>query len=355
MDLTFDDTGLAERFHKVRNFAKTIRSSEYHVTNACNIRCEGCWFYANEFEKRSKENKSMSDLDQFILAERERGVNAALLIGGEPTLFMNRIEKYVEHFPYVTISTNGLVRVPQQGMENIQVFISLFGGGPLDDSLRAIKPNGKRFTGLFETTLKNYKNDSRVTFVYALTEAGTDYIEDTVRAIEENGNKLSFNFYSEYGSESPLLMSESEKLLDKALEVKEKYPNTVLSTPYYIKAMITGQSHWGEFSYDSCPSISIDHPDHEERLKNGNRTLPLFNTYAPDLKTLNFCCTSGNCSGCRDSQAVFSWLLISADKFMDNQQHMREWVELSESYWKQHIWSPYNTDVQKPIKLTTLA
>ena len=354
MDLFFGDKDLAVRYKKVREFSKTIRSSEYHLTNACNIRCKGCWFYENEFEKRSSENKSLEKLNDFILSERSRGVNAALLIGGEPTLFINRIEKYVENFPYVSISTNGLNRVPSQGMENVQIFVSLFGGGPLDDALRAIKPSGKKFSGLFEKSLENYKNDPRVTFVYAITESGIDYIDETVRRIEENGNKVSFNFYSEYNSENPVFIKESEKLLGKALEVQSKYQSTVLSTPYYINAMITGRSHWGRFSYESCPSISIDHPDHAERLKNGNRSLPLFNTYAPDLKTLNFCCTSGNCSGCRDSQAVLSWLLISSEKFMDTKQHVKDWVELSESYWKQHIWSPYTLENERQISIKAI-
>ena len=36
--------------------------------------------------------------------------------------------------------------------------------------------------------------------------------------------------------------------------------------------------------------------------------LPKFNAWAADFKTVNFCCTSGHCEDCRDSQAVFSWL-----------------------------------------------
>ena len=311
------------------------------MTNACNIRCKGCWFFENEFEKKTRENKSLEKLEEFVLKEKARGINNSILIGGEPSLFLKRIEKYVEHMEYVTLSTNGLVKIPVQGLENVQVFISLFGGGPLDDELRAIKPTGAKFKGLFEKSLGHYKNDNRATYVYAITERGIDYIEDTVRKIENNGNNVTFNFYSQYDESDPLYINNLNHIKEELLRVQEKYSETVLSTPYYIDAMLTGKSHWGSFSYDTCPSLSVDNPEHKARLVNGNRVLPLFNTYAPDLKTVLFCCTSGNCEDCRDSQAVYSWLLVSVKEFMDSNEHMRDWVELAESYWKQHVWSPF--------------
>jgi len=342
-----NDVSLYHRFKAVKSFGRTVRTSEYHVTNACNIRCKGCWFFENEFEKKSKENKSQDDLDAFVRSEVARGINSALLIGGEPTLFVRRIQTYVEHMKYVSVSTNGLAPLPYAGFENVQVFISLFGGGSLDDELRAIKPGGGRFTGLFDQALKHYRYDERATFVYAITEAGIEHIEETVRKIKDNGNKVSFNFYSHYDQDDPLKMEYEERLLAEALRVKENYPATVLSTPYYIRAIITGKSHWDSFSYENCPSISVDHPAHEDRLRNGNRALPLFNTYAPDLKTVNFCCTSGSCGDCRDSQALYSWLLVSSQHFMDTYENAKAWVELAESYWQQHVWSPFRVEPKR--------
>jgi molybdenum cofactor biosynthesis enzyme MoaA len=79
------------RFHSVMAFSGKVRSSEYHLTNACNIRCKGCWFFEHEFDVATKEEKSLSELRAFIATERARGVNSALLIGGEPTLFPKRV------------------------------------------------------------------------------------------------------------------------------------------------------------------------------------------------------------------------------------------------------------------------
>lgn len=339
----FKEEHVTNRFKKIRNQAKRIRASEYHITNACNIRCKGCWFFEKDFDTSTgKEVTELDKLEAFVKKEKIRGINTALLIGGEPTLFLDRVKVYVDNFDYVSISTNGLKKVPYQGFEDITVFISLFGGGKHDDELRAIKPSGKKFTGLLDTTLANYKDDPRVTFVYALSEDCIEDIEATVLKIKENGNKLSFNYYSKYGTDSPIGGQEQNKLMMKALEMQHLYPETILSNAYYIRVLITGKAHWGEdFGYDTCPSISIDHPDNSERIKNGNRTLPLFNTYAPDLKTINFCCTSGECSGCRDSQAVYSWMMMSSEKFIDSPARLNQWMEMAEGYWKQFIWSDF--------------
>jgi len=226
----------------------------------------------------------------------------------------------------------------------VAVQISLFGGGKLDDDLRAIKPGGARFTGLFNEALRNYEGDRRACFVFAITEDGIDHIADTVKRIHDNGNRVSLNFYSKYNKDEPLRMQNAERLVDEALRVKELYPQTLLSHPYFIRALVTGDSHWGSFSYDVCPSLSVDNPAHAGRLANGNPVLPRFNAWAADCETVNFCCTSGHCEDCRDSQAVLSWLLVSLERFRESGELLKTWIEISESYWRQFCWAPYNVE-----------
>lgn len=336
------DPALALRFERVRSFGHTVHASEYHLTNGCNLRCKGCWFFVNDFDKATSEVGDLAALRSFVQRERQRGVNTALLIGGEPTLVPDRVSVYVEQMTYVTISTNGLYRLPRDGFENVNVAVTLFGGGPLDDELRGIHANGRSLTGLFEQALGNYRGDPRTIFIFALTESGIKYIEPTVARIAANGNLVTFNFYSAYGTHDPVKLNQGRALLDEALRVRELYPDTVTSHPDYISTIISGKSHWDSFSYDVCPSISVDHPGHAIRRRNGNPTLPGFNAWAADLQTVEFCCTSGQCAECRDSQAVLSWLLVSARKFFDSPEHLRSWVEIAESYWRQFFWSPFH-------------
>ncbi|MCY4043716.1 MAG: radical SAM protein [Cellvibrionales bacterium] len=332
------DTDYLRRYSRLRDISKSVRVSEYLITNACNIRCKGCWFFEYDFDKQSKEVTSLEKLEAFLLKERQRGINTALVIGGEPTLFPKRVKLFTEIMDNVTVSTNGLSKMPFKGFEDVAVLISLFGGGKLDDELRAIKPNKSTFKGLFDKALQNYKNDHRACFIFAITEDGIDYIEETVEKIQKNGNRVSFNFYSKYDAKEPLYQKNRDALLEEALRVKSLYPDTVLSHPYYIRSIVTGKTHWDQFSYDVCPSVSVDHPDNQARVNNGNPVLPGFNAWAADLETINLCCTSGHCDNCQDSQAVFSWLLMSMAKFRSSPEELKTWIEIAESYWAQFSW-----------------
>src|SRR5437870_13911838 len=80
------DEDLLRRFRAVRTFSRSVRASEYHVTNSCNLRCRGCWFFTFEFDKATKDDMDLARLRDFIERERARQINAALLIGGRPTL-----------------------------------------------------------------------------------------------------------------------------------------------------------------------------------------------------------------------------------------------------------------------------
>jgi hypothetical protein len=337
------DPELAQRLLAVREFSRKVRAAEYHLTNACNIRCKSCWFFEYDFDRGPRELTSLEGWKEFAAGQRDRGVTAALLIGGEPSLYPDRVAAFVASMPYVTISTNGFKLLPFDGFENVNVAISVFGGGPLDDELRAIRPSGRSFRGLFDKALQNYRDDDRAIFIYAITPEEIEHIETTVRRIRDNGNQLTFNYYSSYGTDDPLhLHADRQRLLEEALRMKDSYPDTVVCDAYFIRTLITGRTEWAEFGYDVCPSLSVDHPAHRDRLANGNPVLPGFNAWAADAKTVQFCCTSGHCDGCRDSQAVFSWLLVSLSWFLDSKERLATWLDVAESYWRQFVWSPYH-------------
>jgi hypothetical protein len=331
---------LAVRLRAVRDMGLRVSACEVHLTTTCNIRCKGCWYFEGGFDSAVPETNDLGVIRAFVDKLAAKGVTQATLIGGEPTLVLNRVEPFVEKLPYLTISTNGLRPLPMVGFERVAVAISLFGGGPLDDSLRGYRVNGSAFTGLFETALRHYRNDPRVIFVYALSEEGLRYVEPTVRAIQDNGNQVTFNFYSEHGSDHPLRIENEQRTLAEALRVQQMFADTVVSHPYFIETLITGRTHWnGQFGYDVCPSISVDHPDHVERVVNGNPVLDGFAVYGADYETLQFCCTSGHCADCRDSQGVYSWLLVSMNRFLDDVAQFETWLDLAESYWRQWYWA----------------
>lgn len=345
---------LRDRLRAIRGIGGRVKACEVHLTNKCNIRCKGCWYFEGGFDSALKELTDLDQIRMFAANLAKNGVTQATLIGGEPSLVVDRVAAFADHVPYLTVSTNGLRPLPRIGFEHIAIAVTLFGGGPLDDELRAHRVNGSSFSGLFQAALDNYKRDDRVLFIYALSEDGLDFIDDTVAAIHENDNLVTFNYYSEHGTDNPIKMTNTKQLLDAALSAKSKYPSTVVSHEYFIETLITGRSHWGDvFGYDVCPSISVDLPIHGRRVGNGNPVLDGFAVYGADYQTQQFCCTSGDCRGCRDSQAVYSWLLLSMPYFITDTASFETWLEIAESYWRQWHWarqlSPnFERDVKMP-------
>ena len=61
-----DDAWYA-RYEKICNL--NIRSSIYDVTNACNLRCKGCFFFSSD-EHLTGEQKELSAWESFIDAEK---------------------------------------------------------------------------------------------------------------------------------------------------------------------------------------------------------------------------------------------------------------------------------------------
>lgn len=336
------DQSMLRRFRAAKKEAQSVRSSLYHLTNACNLRCKGCWFFSEGIDQKTSEVNNLLTLEDFVKREAERGINAPLIIGGEPTMFPERLEVYRKYMDKVAISTNGLRKLPIEGFEDLTIAISLFGGGELDDELRAIGPNGKRFQGLFDRCLQNYAGDPRAGFVYAISTEALPYMEDTIRKIQDHGMRVLLNYYVDFDESDPLRAESEARLLDEALRLKEEYPDTVASHPYFIRALITGRTEWGNFGYHSCPSISRDSSAHADRLANGNPVLSKFNAWSADLKTLAYCCTSGECGKCRDSQAISSWLLVNYRKFLRREGGLALWTEIAESYFSQFIWSAYH-------------
>ena len=166
-----------------------------------------------------------------------------------------------------------------------------------------------------------------------------DYVEETVEKIIDNKNVLTFNYYTDYSNKNNILFQEkNSKLLEVLKKLKEKYPNKINSSIEHIEAIVTGTSWLGNLNYESCPSISYEHISNQENINNGKSHLPFFNTYKSDLKTIEFCCTSGHCDECRDSQAVYSWLLMGFKNSRQNEDSLNKWLSSSINYWNQFVW-----------------
>jgi len=89
---TLLDETWQERYKAISRL--NIRSSIYDVTNRCNLRCKGCFFFSSDEHKAASEEEDPARWEAFVEREQARGVNLAILIGGEPTLCLDRVEAF---------------------------------------------------------------------------------------------------------------------------------------------------------------------------------------------------------------------------------------------------------------------
>src|SRR5271165_3680930 len=85
------DPFLNRMYTEIRE-AGPLRSIVLDITHSCNIRCQGCYFFAENMDKH-KSPKDEQTFDKFIARERARGTNYVTVAGGEPTLQLERVKK----------------------------------------------------------------------------------------------------------------------------------------------------------------------------------------------------------------------------------------------------------------------
>ncbi|MDH5680274.1 MAG: radical SAM protein [Spirochaetota bacterium] len=309
-----------------------IRSSIYDVTNKCNLRCTGCFFFSSEQDKVARDEKDISLWEDFVVQEKERGVNNAILIGGEPTLYLDRVEAFYKHMP-TFCATNGLIKVPRDRFPDMMVGISLWGNDEHEEKLRGQKT--------FSTSLNHYKNDLYVYYLYTITPNNLHMIEEVTIKIRDAGLKIHYQLYSNDESENGFDWSFEEKkeVKDKMDEMLDKYPDTVISSKYYHQILIDNKLLGRDWGWEECPSVSLDCDDRDPQPKR----LIGFQSYASDLKTIHRCCTSDtrDCKTCNDGAAKMSWVMVNKREHMQNPNDFKNWMEVTEMFAKLYQYIPW--------------
>ena len=152
------DPAWYERYKKISRL--NIRSSIYDVTDRCNLRCKGCFFFSSGEHQAASEEKDINRWHAFVEKEMERGVNLAILIGGEPTLCLDRIEAFYSRLPSFC-ATNGLIKVPRDRFPDLMVGISLWGDEEDETVLR-----GKN---TFKISSSHYAGDPNAYYLFTIT------------------------------------------------------------------------------------------------------------------------------------------------------------------------------------------
>jgi MoaA/NifB/PqqE/SkfB family radical SAM enzyme len=319
-----------QRYKKISKL--NIRSSIYDVTNRCNLRCKGCFFFSSGEDKAAVEEMDVKKWEKFIDREKERGVNLAILIGGEPTLCLDRVEVFYKQLP-TFCATNGIIKLPRDRFPDMMVGISLWGDEEDEKLLR-----GK---DTFAISSKNYEGDPHTYYLYTITPKQIGKTERVIKKIRDVGLKVHMQLLSnDEGVDGFFWKPEELKDLRSEMDdMLDKYPDTLISSKYYHEIITTGKMFGRKFGWMECPSVSQPLDKRKPRPKR----LIEFIRWASDLETMHRCCTSEtrNCSTCKDGAAHMSWVMVNKRAHIRTPKDLQNWIEVYEMFAKLYQFIPW--------------
>ena len=324
------DAEWLERYKAISKL--NIRSSIYDVTNKCNLRCQGCFFFSSGEHKAAEEEKDIGKWEAFVEKEMARGVNMAILIGGEPTLYLDRVEAFYKRLP-TFCATNGIIKVPRERFPEMMVGISLWGDEEDEKVLRG--------RDTFKISSRNYAGDPHVYYLYTLTPKQIGKIERIIKKIQDVGLRVHMQLLSnDEGVDG--FSWEANQLSDIRYEMDamlDTYPQTVVSCKYYHEIITTGKMLGRPFGWNECPSVTkpLDNRDPQPKR------LIEFIRWASDLKTMHRCCTSEtrDCSSCKDGAAHMSWVMVNKRAHIRTTRDLQNWIEVYEMFAKLYQYIPW--------------
>ncbi|MHB8771779.1 MAG: radical SAM protein [Syntrophales bacterium] len=222
------EPAVKERWEKVRQYF-FLRESTYDMTNRCNIRCDGCYYYegAKQF---ARENDDPEAWRALMRQEKARGITYVVLAGAEPSLVPELLAVCFTEMPLGCIATNGVRRI--DSTVGYRLHISVWGNDGTSFRVRKAR-------GMLGRQIENYRGDPRAVFVYTFTRENIDEAVEVVKTLADADCRLTFNVFSApVGYSGPLRHDAASLLRTREVmgEMRERHPRHVLFSPYNVVA-----------------------------------------------------------------------------------------------------------------------
>ncbi len=239
------------------------------VTNACNLRCRGCWI-----ESHGKpESLCQQDVDRIIAAGKRHGSYFFTLLGGEPMLYPGWSEILRRHRDcYFQIITNGMFLTEEnvarlRGAGNVTPLVSIDGPEEQNDE--------RRGDGVFRAAIEGIARLKRdkILFGIATTVTGRNLDEvvsdEYVRwCIDRGAMYLWYYVYRPVGAEpSPQFTVSREQMIRlrrRLLELRRRHPILLVDTYWNAEGQAVCPAALGlgfhigpRGSIEPCPPLSF--------------------------------------------------------------------------------------------------
>ena len=311
------DPVIRDRFEKVRKYF-FMRESTYDMSNRCNIRCEGCYYFQGD-KQFAEENKNTADWKQLMEAEKERGITFVVLAGAEPSLVPDLCQTCYDVIPLGCIASNGLNVLAKE--IDYRIHISVWGNDQTSLEIRKAK-------NMLARQMENYEGDERAIWVYTFTPVNIDQAREVTKLLAANNQQITFNMFSSPVGYSGHLRHTAETLAHTRKVMSElltEYPDTVIFSPYNIVA------HTHEQGLHSLFSCSYPRMNPSTDIGLGRS----FRQYRTDLKwdrDAACCVPDTDCDDCRHYAAGSAVVTARMYRHASDPQTFSAWLDYVDTY-----------------------
>lgn len=226
-----------------RVFLKKKFIAEIDVTENCNLRCKHCYHFHGKKEF-VKDEISLQEWEKRLTELYDNGIRMVMLVGGEPALRSDVLMKAESLFPYVSIITNGTIKVPDKF--HSRLYISIDGNEKTNDAIR-----GK---GVFSKIIENYSGDDRVVINMTIMKSNYKELEDVIRISKKHKFQgVVCNLYTpgiEYKGPDFIEDNTRKKIIHELKRMKSKYPDIFLMSRsminWYEYPDHRNKCYWGD-------------------------------------------------------------------------------------------------------------
>ena len=311
------EPAIRQRFEKVRQYF-FLRESTYDMSNRCNIRCEGCYYFQGD-KQSADENLNPADWQQLMEAEKERGITFVVLAGAEPSYVPGLCKTCYDTIPLGCIASNGLMVLPRE--IDYRIHISVWGNDRTSLKIRKAK-------NMLARQMENYRDDPRAIWVYTFTPVNIDEAREVTETLAADNQQITFNMFSAPVGYDGHLRHTAETLgRTRAVmsELLAEFPDTVIFSPYNIVAHTHRQGLHDLFSC-SYPRMN---PSTDIGLGRS------FRQYRTDLKwdrAAACCVPDTDCDDCRHYAAGSAVVTARMYRHATSPQHFSAWLDYVDTY-----------------------
>ncbi|MCL2669120.1 MAG: radical SAM protein [Syntrophaceae bacterium] len=311
------DPEVKARWEKVRRYF-FLRESTYDMTNRCNLRCDGCYYYEGE-KQFTKENDDLGAWQALMREEKKRGITYVVLAGAEPSLVPERLAACFSEMPLGSIATNG-VRLIDPAI-GYRIHISVWGS---DEESRKVRKAAE----LLKRQIENYRGDPRAVFVYTFTRENIDEVTGVMEMLAAAGCRATFNvFSSPVAYQGPLRhnLDSLSRMREMMRMMLKSYPEHVLFSPYNI--MAHSQEKGLHALYD-CP-----YPRRNMSTALGlGRSFRQFRTDLSWDRAAACCVPDTDCDDCRHYAAGSAVVTARLYRHVTDPPTFRSWLDYVDTY-----------------------